>query len=75
MGQDEADTLAMARPPSKATELGGDPTKVERAGAAKSAFDRTHVGQKGAELFARMVAGEFVRAVPAVKPYLKDTEK
>jgi lysophospholipase L1-like esterase len=75
MGQDEADTLAMAPPPVKTTELVGDPTKVERAGAAKSAFDRTHVGSKGAELFARMVAGEFMRAVPAVKPYLKDTEK
>jgi lysophospholipase L1-like esterase len=71
MGQDEADTLAMA-PPPKATALPGDPNKVEPAGAAKTAFDRTHVGQKGAELFARMVAGEFVRAVPAVKPYLKD---
>jgi lysophospholipase L1-like esterase len=71
MGQDEADTLAMAPPPPKAPTLTGDPNKVEPAGAAKTAFDRTHLGKKGAELFARMVAGEFARAVPEVKRYLK----
>jgi lysophospholipase L1-like esterase len=72
MGQQEADTLAMAPPPATATALPGDPNKVEPAGAAKSAFDRTHLGKKGAELFAGVVAGEFARAVPEVKRYLKD---
>ena len=70
MGQAEADTLAMAPPPPKAAAI--DPNKVERAGAAKSAFDRTHLGAKGAAYFARMVAGELARALPAVAPYLKD---
>jgi lysophospholipase L1-like esterase len=73
MGQDEADTLAMAPPPAKVAALPGDPNKVEPAGTAKTAFDRTHLGQKGADLFARMAAGEFARAVPAVKAYLKDS--
>lgn len=70
MGQAEADTLAMAPPPPLAEAI--DPNKVERAGAAKSKFDRTHLGAKGAAYFARMVAGELARALPAVAPYLKD---
>jgi lysophospholipase L1-like esterase len=72
MGQAEADTLAVAPPPARVDALPGDPNKVEPQGAAKSAFDRTHVGKKGAELFARMVAGELAHAVPAVKAYLKE---
>ena len=75
MGQIEADTLAMAPPPAQIVNTSTDANKVERAGAAKSAFDRTHLGQKGADLFARMVAGELAHAVPAVKPYLKDQAK
>jgi lysophospholipase L1-like esterase len=71
MGQAEADTLAMAPPPASITGLPTDPNKVEPQGAAKSAFDRTHLGAKGAALFAKMVAGEFAAAVPDVKPYLK----
>jgi lysophospholipase L1-like esterase len=70
MGQAEADTLAMAPPP--AVVAATDPNKVERAGAAKSAFDRTHLGAKGAACFAKMVAGEMAHAIPAVAPYLKD---
>jgi lysophospholipase L1-like esterase len=37
---------------------------VEVAGAAKSAFDRTHLGAKGAAYFSRMVARELAIAVP-----------
>ena len=70
MGQAEADTLAMAPPPPVLAAL--DANKVERAGAAKSAFDRTHLGAKGAAYFAAMVAGELAHAIPAVAPYLKD---
>ena len=66
MGQDEADTLAMAPRPEKAAEATPAPAagKVEVAGAAKSAFDRTHVGPKGAAFFANMVVEEMKRAVP-----------
>ncbi|USX19900.1 rhamnogalacturonan acetylesterase [Oxalobacteraceae bacterium OTU3REALA1] len=66
MGQDEADTLAMAPRPEKAAEATPAPAagKVEVAGAAKSAFDRTHVGPKGAAFFSNMVVEEMKRAVP-----------
>jgi len=72
MGEAEADTLAMAPPPDKA--VAADPNKVEPAGAAKSAFDRTHLGAKGASYFSGMVARELARALPAVAPYLKDAQ-
>jgi lysophospholipase L1-like esterase len=69
MGQQEADTLAMAPPPKEpatpsATAAG------EPQGAPKSAFDRTHVGPKGAELFSGMVARELVRLVPSISASL-----
>lgn len=71
MGSDEANTLAVAPPPPKAPQP-ADPNKVEPVGAPKSAFDYTHLGAKGAAYFANMVAGELARALPEVKPYLKD---
>ncbi len=66
MGEDEADTLAMAPRPEKTASTEPAPTagKVEVAGAAKSAFDRTHVGAKGAAYFSNMVVEEMKRAVP-----------
>jgi lysophospholipase L1-like esterase len=64
MGEDEADTLAMAPRPDKATEASLAAGKVEVAGAAKSAFDRTHLGTKGAAYFSRMVMEEMKRALP-----------
>jgi lysophospholipase L1-like esterase len=64
MGEDEADTLAMAPRPDKATEASLASGKVEVAGAAKSAFDRTHLGAKGAAYFSRMVMEEMKRALP-----------
>jgi lysophospholipase L1-like esterase len=74
MGQDEADTLAAApRPPGYG--LPADPNKVEPAGAAKSAFDRTHLGAKGADFFARMVERELVVARPETAAYFKDGGK
>jgi lysophospholipase L1-like esterase len=36
--------------------------------AMESAFDHTHLGAKGAEFFARMVARELAAAVPALAP-------
>ena len=63
MGQDEADTLAMVPRPA---DYGVPPAagKVEVAGAAKTAFDRTHLGVKGSAYFSRMVMEELKRAVP-----------
>jgi lysophospholipase L1-like esterase len=75
MGQEEADTLAMAPPPAKLVNTSMDPTKAERAGAAKSAFDRTHLGARGADLFARMVETEMVHALPETRGYFKDGGK
>jgi lysophospholipase L1-like esterase len=71
MGQQEADTLAMAPPPA-AVAAPADPNKAEVAGAAKSAFDRTHLGEKGANLFAGMVEREMVRAIPGIRAWFKD---
>jgi lysophospholipase L1-like esterase len=74
MGQDEADTLAVVpRPPGYGLPI--DPNKVEPAGAAKSAFDRTHLGTKGADFFARMVERELVAARPETARYFKDGGK
>jgi lysophospholipase L1-like esterase len=74
MGQIEADTLAVVpRPPGYGLPV--DPNKVEPAGAAKSAFDRTHLGTKGADFFARMVERELVAARPETAAYFKDGGK
>lgn len=74
MGQDEADTLAVVPRPA-GYGLPADPNKTEPAGAARSAFDRTHLGTKGAEFFARMVERELVAARPETAPYFKDGGK
>ena len=65
MGQDEADTLAM-EPPPPTPKLGGPSTEIQ--GAAKTTFDRTHLGAKGAALFADMVAAE-ARKVVGLQAY------
>lgn len=70
MGQEEADTLAMEPPPPKAIAP-VMPGAAEPQGTPKSTFDRTHVGQKGAELFSGMVARELVRMIPPVAASLK----
>jgi lysophospholipase L1-like esterase len=75
MGPAEADTLAMAPPPAAVPSTPADPNKVEPQGAAKSAFDRTHVGSKGAALFAAMVEREMALALPETKDYFKDGGK
>ena len=74
MGQLEADTLAMA-PPATVSSAPQDPNKLEPQGAAKTAFDRTHVGAKGAALFGAMVEREMVQALPATRLYFKDGGK
>jgi lysophospholipase L1-like esterase len=76
MGQAEADSLAVAPSPATSASLApADPNKVEPAGAAKSAFDRTHVGAKGADLFAAMVEREMVRALPETHAWFRDGGK
>ena len=57
MGTEQADTLAQEpRPPE---------------GAPKNRFDYTHLGPKGAALFAGMVVGELRRILPALGPALQ----
>jgi lysophospholipase L1-like esterase len=70
MGQQEADTLAMAPPPAAIPATPGA-AAAEPQGTPKSAFDRTHVGPKGAELFSGMVARELARLLPPVAASLK----
>lgn len=73
MGEAEADTLAVAPPPvvnKQVDEAGSskpDIAKLEPQGAPKSAFDRTHVGRKGAVFFADMVLRELMQAYPETK--------
>ena len=76
MGSAEADTLAQEPPPPAAVATmaaagaaGG--ATVEPQGAPKSAFDRTHVGPKGAALFSGMVASELRRLFPSLKTQFK----
>jgi lysophospholipase L1-like esterase len=70
MGEAEADTLAVA-PPPKGDATTSDIAKLEPQGAAKSAFDRTHVGVKGAAFFANMLEQELKQNVPAIRSAFK----
>jgi lysophospholipase L1-like esterase len=71
MGRDEADTLAVAPPPPGIYGASYDANNPVPATKAKSKFDWTHLGPKGAAFFSAMVAGELKKAVPAIAPYLK----
>ena len=77
MGSAEADTLAVEPPaPVSALQAAASAASDDRAGIentspARSAFDHTHVGPKGAALFARMVEGLLRESVPALRPYFK----
>lgn len=78
MGQDEADTLAVVPRPANylapAVLPGAAPAAAgaagaattEPQGAAKTAFDRTHLGAKGAAYFAAMMESEIKAVIPAV---------
>lgn len=70
MGQAKADTLAMAPPPA-AVAAPASGAAGEPQGTPKSAFDRTHLGAKGAQLFSGMVAHELVRLEPSVAASIK----
>jgi lysophospholipase L1-like esterase len=87
MGPVEANTLAMAPPPPEIAETAasgnsmsapkapapvpGAPNTVEPKGEAAPLFDYTHLGEKGAAYFGRMVVNELVTAVPSLRPYLE----
>jgi len=80
MGPVEANTLAVA-PPSPEVEAaahgGNSPpvpkpnSAVEPKGDPVPVFDYTHLGEKGAAFFGRMVAGELIRVVPELRPFIK----
>lgn len=70
MGEEEADTLAMAPKPVVAAGVPAAST-AERAGAANPVFDRTHLGPKGAQVFSVMVEKGLKQAVPAMAPSFK----
>ena len=70
MGPMEANTLAVAPPPQNVIDgaaKGNSPSAPKEGPSAQ--FDYTHLGEKGSALFGRMVAGELVKAVPALAPY------
>ncbi len=67
MGSAEADTLAQEPPPQLAAVPAG--ANSEPQGAPKNAFDRTHVGAKGAALFSGMVAAELRRLFPSLRQH------
>jgi lysophospholipase L1-like esterase len=74
MGPVEANTLAMAPPPAAVAESAASSNSVAIPKSPASntpAFDYTHLGAKGSAFFARMVAGELVKAVPDLQPYIK----
>lgn len=75
MGEAEADTLAMAPPPTAQPATATDLAKIEKAGAAKSAFDRTHLGNKGATYFSGMVLKELLLVVPTLQSHVNAESK
>jgi lysophospholipase L1-like esterase len=86
MGPVEANTLAQAPPPPEimaAAAKGESPPApkpapaagVEPPGDPAPLFDYTHLGEKGAAVFGRMVANELIRAVPELRPYITDSRE
>lgn len=62
MGRAEGDTLAMAPPPTEGATA--PTTSTERAGEAAAHFDGTHLGAKGAAVFAAIVQRELFAVFP-----------
>ena len=73
MGSAEANTFAVEPPPDKIAQTSQsiDSAKAEPNGSAPSKFDHTHLGDKGASFFARMVAREVVQAVPSLAAHIR----
>ena len=74
MGSAEADTLA-EEPPAKTVialpSKAADNAKTDPNAVAKSRFDYTHVGEKGAALFAQMIAKQLALVLPTIAPHIK----
>ena len=74
MGEAEADTLAVEPPPAKVpAKPAADLNQLENTSPARSAFDHTHVGIKGAQLFAGIVEKELLQARPELRAHFKST--
>jgi lysophospholipase L1-like esterase len=73
MGEAQADSFAVAPKPAAVAVATG--AGVEPQGAAKSAFDYTHVGAKGAKYFAAMLERELKAAIPAVAAEFRPEEQ
>lgn len=75
MGSAEADTMAEEPPPKKLPSHVVKATDIAKTDAngstAKSRFDYTHLGAKGAAFFARMVEQELTQAVPSLAAQIK----
>ena len=67
MGQAEADTLAMAPAPAVQSAATSEPAKTEKNTSPKNAFDRTHLGSKGARYFSSMLMGELLKVAPELR--------
>lgn len=77
MGEVEADTLAMAPPPDTSKSSispQSEGVKSEPAGAAKSAFDRTHLGAKGAALFSDLVLQLWLQSDSQLQAYIAQAQ-
>jgi lysophospholipase L1-like esterase len=72
MGPVQANLLATAPPPPSVAETAASGTSIpapKTEGA--NPFDYTHLGEKGAALFGRMVADELAQAIAELRPYVK----
>ncbi|CAE6690707.1 rhamnogalacturonan acetylesterase [Xanthomonas arboricola] len=70
IGKTPAQTIATPATPAVAAARAQDNASAEPMGQAKLAFDYTHLGADGADLFAAIVADELARQVPALRPLL-----
>ncbi|WP_431050833.1 rhamnogalacturonan acetylesterase [Roseateles sp. L2-2] len=69
MGENEADTLAMAPKPLTAPAQAA--SAPDRAGASNPVFDRTHLGAKGGQVFSAMVAEQLGIVMPELKRWMR----
>ncbi|WP_349781354.1 rhamnogalacturonan acetylesterase [Xanthomonas arboricola] len=70
IGKTPAQTTSAPAAPAVAAARAQDNASAEPMGQAKLAFDYTHLGADGADLFAAIVADELARQVPALRPLL-----
>jgi lysophospholipase L1-like esterase len=58
-------------PASPTAQASSPSAEAERKSPAPPRFDYTHLGEKGAAYFGRMIATELTQAVPELQPYIK----